>query len=227
MRVGIHISQEREIIRFVQGVLRKQVWVMIALGLAAVALLIIFVFMAPPPREQLAVGTVQTPTSNGSGFLVASGLVLTTARVVGSQSEATVSLADGPSVTGRVLFSDPEADIALVQVQGLGSALIPLPLGDSEAIAEDEKLVIVGYPGGSYSQTSARLTARASSKLTTDSPSNPGNSGGPLLRALDKTVVGIVGSTREMGSPNDEGRHWAVPIDLVKKICRSRQYPID
>jgi S1-C subfamily serine protease len=227
MRVGIHISQEQEIIRFVQGVLRKQLWIMIALGLAAVALLLVFVFVAPPPREQLAVGIVQTPTSNGSGFLAGSGLVLTTSRVVGSQSEAIVSFADGPSVTGHVLFTDPEDDVALIQVQGLGSSLIPLPLGDSEGIAVDEKLVIVGYPGGSYSETSARLTGKASSKLTTDSPPNPGNSGGPLLRALDKTVVGIVGSAREMGSPNDEGRQWAVPIDLVKKICRNRQYPID
>jgi S1-C subfamily serine protease len=77
-----------------------------------------------------------------------------------------------------------------------------------------------------YTESHAVLTRRGPELLETDLTTNPGNSGAPLIRAADQTVVGMVVTTAELGGPADQGRHRALPINTIERICRERQVPI-
>jgi len=154
-------------------------------------------------------------------------LVLTTSHVVGQQNEVYLTYRDQPAVRGRVVFADTANDVALVEIQDLDPSLTPLPLGDSDNVNEGEDVILLGYPSGSFFETRVRLARNTPEELAIAAPAHPGNSGGPVLRASDHTVVGLIGSTRELGSSKDNPKHWAVPISMVKKICRRQQRPID
>src|SRR4029077_8932379 len=56
----------------------------------------------------------------GSGFVISPGHVLTNAHVVAGVNQAQQAVApDGTRFTARVVFFDPEADIAILDVPGL------------------------------------------------------------------------------------------------------------
>lgn len=226
MRVGMHVNQQKAVIRFMQDTLRKQFWAMVCLAVLLAFLGGALAVWPRVPPEKLAVALVQTPTSTGSGFLVSNLLVVTTARVVGTHSQVFLVFPEKSPVTGRVLFADVASDVALIEAAPPDSQLKPLALGDFDAVTEGEDLYIVGYPGEIYYKTPAALQKKSQGVFETNAMSNPGNSGAPVIRKTDEAVVGMVLSTRELGGQGNTGRHRAIPINLIAQICRDRQYPI-
>ena len=73
------------------------------------------------PRERVE-------QSLGSGVIVdaAKGYVLTNNHVVGGADDITVTLQDGRDVKGKLVGTDPETDLAVVQIQATGLAALPL-----------------------------------------------------------------------------------------------------
>ncbi len=139
----------------------------------------------------------------GTGFVVASGgMILTNAHVVQGAQVIQVTLADGRTMPGQVIQSDPSADLAVLQVQA--DNLPVAPIGDSTSLKVGDPVVAVGdalaLPGGP-TVTSGIVSALGRSIQTndgstlqnviqTDAAINPGNSGGPLIDATGQ-VVGI------------------------------------
>ena len=74
--------------------------------------------------------------SEGSGFAVESGLVLTSAHVVAGVEEIKVSSLEGDSVVGVLVGFDPDRDIAAISVSGLEAS--PVVLSPTVAAAADE-----------------------------------------------------------------------------------------
>jgi len=190
----------------------------------------------------------------GSGFVVApSGLILTNHHVV--TGGRTVELVQGSEVEVRtevrrievavggggrhgrfeawVAASDPELDLAVLQITGRDLPF--LPLGDSDAIEPGDGVTVLGYPFGRQVEVGRRVefdtvpepsvtagslsAARADEEgrtryLQTDASVNPGSSGGPILDE-DGSVVGIVRmklSVEERG----EGAGFGIPVNLAK-----------
>ena len=88
MRLGIHTLHQREIVKYFQGQLRIQFWVMVGLALASAGVLLAFLIRPPSPAETLAVALIHGRTVTGSGFLVGGDMVLTTARIAAAASSA-------------------------------------------------------------------------------------------------------------------------------------------
>ena len=82
-------------------------------------------------------------SSDGSGFSVGNGSVITNAHVVAGAGELSVINEDGISRPGRVTFFDPRRDLALVQVDGYTEAALPI----SDAAVGDE-VTVFGHPHG-------------------------------------------------------------------------------
>lgn len=80
---------------------------------------------------------------NGSGFVVAPQTVVTNAHVVAGQDETEVLTQSGDRLDAVVVGFDPDRDLAVLEVPGLGAD--PLPVSDA-----DEGAVggVFGYPGG-------------------------------------------------------------------------------
>jgi S1-C subfamily serine protease len=139
----------------------------------------------------------------GTGFVYAPQHVLTNAHVVaGVDQDQTVTTMDGVKYKARVVFYDPQVDVAVLYVPGLN--LAPLKF-DGGAQAGDSAIV-AGYP---LDQGLTAAAARIGGTQTAVGPDiyqtgtvnrqifeiradvKPGNSGGPLL-SPSGTVYGVV-----------------------------------
>ncbi len=80
---------------------------------------------------------------DGSGVTIAGGLVLTNAHVVAGSEAVEVRRPDGAVRSGRVVAFDPARDLALVSVEDLGQAPLPLASADPR-----DEVAVIGYPGG-------------------------------------------------------------------------------
>lgn len=184
--------------------------------------------------ERAAPGVVYIGAEGPSGDGVGSGVVLdqeghilTNNHVVEGASRLSVMLADGTEGTARVLGRDPAGDLALIKTDIPREKLVPLPLGDSDALRPGDPVVAIGNPLGlSHTITSGIVSAlgRVQSEgegrplrdlIQTDAAVNPGNSGGPLLNANGE-VVGI--NTLGLGRGGAQGINFAVPINAFKRI---------
>jgi serine protease Do len=164
----------------------------------------------------------QKQHGTGSGVVIdRKGYILTNNHVVEDADEVKVSFADGKTVTGKVVGTDPKSDLAVVKVDGVD--VQAARLGDSDKVAVGEWVIAIGNPFGlDHTVTVGVLSAKNRSGLgggqyedflQTDASINPGNSGGPLVD-LDGEVIGINTMIAGIGT----GIGFAVPSSMAKPI---------
>ena len=173
----------------------------------------------------------QLNQSLGSGVIVdaARGYVLTNHHVIEGADEVSVTLADGRTVKAEFKGSDPDTDIALMQIPAQG--LTAIPLADSNQLQVGDFVVAVGNPFGvGQTVTSGIISAVGRSNvpgvgfqnfIQTDASINPGNSGGALVN-LKGELVGInTASFNPRGSmAGNIGLGFAIPSDLADSVMR-------
>ncbi len=138
----------------------------------------------------------------GSGFVVAPGIVVTNAHVVAGIDHPMVQDANGLHSTS-VLSFDSSYDLAVMRVDGLDER--PLQL-DPDQVSRGVQAAVLGYPGGgSFTAVPAGVLAEFEAEgrdiygqgLTLrnvyeiQALVRPGNSGGPLVQP-DGDVIGVV-----------------------------------
>ncbi|MCB1726653.1 MAG: trypsin-like peptidase domain-containing protein, partial [Gammaproteobacteria bacterium] len=85
--------------------------------------------------------------SLGSGVIVDSnGYILTNNHVIEASSEIQVVLGDGRSLPARIVGSDPETDIAVLQAAGSGLAVASLATSDDMQVGD--VVMAIGNPFG-------------------------------------------------------------------------------
>lgn len=139
---------------------------------------------------------------SGSGFVSSSGRVVTNAHVVAGVTQPVVLTPAGATYTGRVVYFNAVQDLAVIAVNGLSTA--PLPLGAD--LPTGAKAVFDGYPlGGPFRSSPAAVQNVATINSPDIYGANPsprevyylaadvqeGNSGGPVLDAAG-SVSGVI-----------------------------------
>ncbi len=172
---------------------------------------------------------------SGSGVIVklpgATGVVVVTNyHVVGAAAPAKVyvTLSDGRIVQPARIWSDPESDISLLNIED--NTLTAAPLADSSRARRGQWVLAFGSPFGlnqtvthgiisatDRGQISLGSTIRIKEFLQTDAAINPGSSGGPLVD-LDGKVVGINTAIASKSGSNS-GVSFSIPANLVKRIA--------
>jgi S1-C subfamily serine protease len=173
--------------------------------------------------------------------ITTTGEVVTNAHVVSISAGGTlhrasavyVQFADGNEVPGKIVGTDPNADIALLQIDPAGLSLRPLTLGSSASLAVGAPVAALGSPFGqagsmsvgvisatnrsieSLNGTSEQNTFPIPGAIQTDAAIYHGNSGGPLVNPSGD-VIGI-NSQIESSTGGGEGVGFAVPVDTVKR----------
>jgi serine protease Do len=163
--------------------------------------------------------------SLGSGFIIGSdGSILTNAHVVEKAKKIIVKLSDKREFEAKVLGKDLKTDVAVIKIDSKES-LPTAELGDSEQLEVGEWVMAVGNPFGlDNSVTSGIVSAKGrhigagpyDNFIQTDTPINPGSSGGPLVN-LRGQVIGINMAIVSQTGGNI-GIGFAMPINLIKEL---------
>ena len=178
----------------------------------------------------------QENEATGTGFVVDDeGHVVTNAHVVHAATDVRVKLSDQRTVAAKVIGTDIDTDLAVIQLEGDDLDLKPLTLGDSDSVQVGDPTVAIGNPFGlERTLTTGVVSAlqrqiRAENGFTiddviqTDAAINPGNSGGPLLDAAGR-VIGVNSAIKTSGgSGGNVGIGFAVPVNTVKRVVPALQ----
>ncbi len=163
----------------------------------------------------------------GSGVIIDAdkGYIVTNNHVVAHADEITVVLSDKRRLKAKLIGTDPEADIAVLQVDN--DHLSEVPLGDSDRLNVGDFVIAIGNPFGlGQTATLGIVSALGRSGLgiegyenfiQTDASINPGNSGGALIDQQGK-LVGINTAILSRSGGNI-GIGFAIPINMARQIA--------
>jgi len=159
--------------------------------------------------------------SAGSGVIIEAnrGYVLTNYHVIENADEIIVTLTDDRRLTAKLLGSDKETDIAMLQVEG--DELTQIEIGDSGTLEVGDFVVAIGNPFGLGQTVTAGIVSALGRTglgiegyedfIQTDASINPGNSGGALVD-LEGKLIGInTAIVSPGGSQGNVGIGFAVP----------------
>ena len=138
----------------------------------------------------------------GSGFAFAPGRILTNAHVVAGTRSLKVVREDGQAVDGKVVYFDPDMDLAVIDAPDVGVR----SLSFSGSASRGDNVAVIGYPeNGGLDATPARIRDEQVATgtdiygegsvvrevLSLRADVRPGNSGGPVVNR-EGNVVGVV-----------------------------------
>jgi serine protease Do len=184
-------------------------------------------------QQDYTAGEKSSREVSGSGVVISpKGEVLTNWHVVDKAVEVRCLLFDGRAMNAKVLGSDKDTDLALLQLQfptteAKSEAKAPdltyAAFGDSSALREGDFVMAMGAPWGLSRSVSLGIisctkrflpsTSEYSIWLQTDAAISPGNSGGPLVNTNGE-VIGI--NTRGVMAGGDIG--FAVPSSTIVPV---------
>ena len=166
------------------------------------------------PRAGLGSGVIVSPT----------GYILTNNHVVEGADEIEVMLNDSRKAIAKVIGTDPETDLAVLQID-----LDKLPvvvIGNSDTIQVGDQVLAIGNPFGvGQTVTSGIISALGRNQLgintfenfiQTDAAINPGNSGGALVDTQGNLLgINTAIYSRSGGSM---GIGFAIPMSTARQV---------
>ena len=180
-----------------------------------------YFFGQPQPRSQK-----RQFSGLGSGVIINAdeGYVVTNNHVIADAEKMVVTLEDGREFDAKLVGTDKESDIALLEIDS--DNLTEIKLANSDALRGGDFAVAIGNPFGlSHTVTSGIVSALGRSGLNiegyedfiqTDAAINQGNSGGALVN-LRGELIGI--NTAILGaSGGNVGIGFAIPSNMMKNL---------
>lgn len=167
-------------------------------------------------------------SSLGSGVIVDAqkGYILTNNHVIDKAHEINVTLQDGRFFQAKLIGTDPETDVAVIQIDAKN--LTALPMTDSDNLKVGDFAIAIGNPFGlGQTVTSGIVSALGRSGLgiegyedfiQTDASINPGNSGGALVN-LNGQLIGINTAIFSQSGGNI-GIGFAIPINMAREVMQ-------
>ncbi|GAF65038.1 putative peptidase [Bacillus sp. TS-2] len=171
--------------------------------------------------------TIYSTNHQGSGFLYNSnGIVITNAHVVTGDLFVTVKTQSGSEHVAEVIGYSNETDIAVLLVNDFdGQSPAPIDKGSQAAIGD--QVLTLGTPqGASFTSTTGNITETGLSfsinnflylnLYESSAPTQPGNSGGPLVSISSGKIIGINSAMDK----NRESISYSIPVFAVESLIQ-------
>ncbi len=155
-------------------------------------------------------------SAKGSGFVVATGQIITNAHVVEGATSADFDQPEGANDPIQRWFANPTEDLAIVTTSSSTSK--PLQLAQADPVPGDA-IRVAGYPlGGALTITSGRVIEFVDGErygqpgriIRISAAIRPGNSGGPVLDSHGR-VLGVVFAVQLA-----DGVALAIPVSRLR-----------
>ena len=183
--------------------------------------------------EQLShrVNTLNTTGKNvssgkfsGTGFAISSnGYIVTNYHVIEGNDSVTVQNANGESYRAKVIYSEPQTDIAILEIKDQSFKTFgAIPYAFKKAETDiGENVFTIGYPRDAMVLGPGFLTASTgfqgdTTQYQVSTPVNFGNSGGPLLDSKGN-IIGIINAKQTQ----IEGAAFAVKSSYLLKAIQN------
>jgi S1-C subfamily serine protease len=178
-------------------------------------------------------GTACGLAVQGSGWVAASGVVVTNAHVVAGEDDTTVQTDGGPQLDAQAVVFDPHNDVAVLRVNGLGA---PALEGHPRAPAGDP-VAILGYPEDGPFHVSPGRLGETRTVISRDAYGNgpvqrrmtairgnirSGNSGGPAVDEQGRVVATVFAATTR--GPRGG---FGIPTGIVESDLASARGAVD
>lgn len=159
----------------------------------------------------------------GSGFVVAPGMIATNAHVVAGEDETVVQRSDGTEVSATVVAFDPRRDLAILSAPGIDRGALPRADVEEGAVG-----AVFGHPGGGELRAAPFSVGRTVAATGTDiydeerterqvlilsSSLAPGDSGAALIDPEGR-VVGVAFAI----APDKPGVAYALDIEELEAV---------
>ncbi|MCL5283702.1 MAG: trypsin-like peptidase domain-containing protein [Armatimonadetes bacterium] len=181
---------------------------------------------------QAVPGPLEIMEGKGSGVIISpNGYVVTNNHVIANTDIIRVTTPSGKKYDGRVVGSDPQADIALVKINGKN--LPYARLGDSSKLMVGEWAIAIGDPLGVGTTVTVGVVSATNrhnlridqnhilrDAIQTDAAINRGNSGGALAN-INGQLIGINTAIVSEGGGGNIGIGFAIPINTVRSVLRT------
>ncbi len=166
--------------------------------------------------------------SLGSGVIVDAkkGIIITNNHVIDKADKIKVTLSNGVTYEAKLIGTDPDSDVAVIQIKAKN--LTAIPLANSEELQVGDFAIAIGNPFGlGQTVTSGIISAIERSGLgiegyenfiQTDASINPGNSGGALVN-LRGELIGI-NTAIYSKSGGSQGIGFAIPTNMANDIMQ-------
>lgn len=177
------------------------------------------------PDDQQQAPQQQETQAIGSGVIVDAekGYVVTNNHVVAQADKIIVRLSDDREITAKLIGTDPDTDLAVLQIKGTN--LKALAIADSDKLEVGDFAIAIGSPFGLRQTVTSGIVSGLGRQglgdgyedfIQTDASINPGNSGGALVN-LKGELIGINSQILSRSGGNI-GIGFAIPTNLVKSV---------
>lgn len=174
----------------------------------------------------------QEQQASGSGVIISEdGYIVTNYHVVEQAEEIQVTLNDKRTYDAELIGTDPNTDLAVIQIKEKNLPYVTW--GNSDEVKIGEWVLAVGNPFNLTSTVTAGIVSAKArniniisgngsgpgaveSFIQTDAAVNPGNSGGALVNIAGQLVGINTAIASESGTYT--GYSFAIPVNLVQKI---------
>jgi serine/threonine-protein kinase len=182
------------------------------------------------------VKTNQSETGSGWVLDAGQGLIVTNGHVVNGGQSFQVGV-NGELRRATIVGNAPCDDLAVLKVSPR-DGLKTMPLDSQSNVREGDDVVALGYPQSAAADAKLTATAGVVSVAKTqynepvpdipqypnviqiDAALNPGNSGGPLIRAASEKLIGVNAAVRSQNQQGRaiQGQNYAIGVDRVKPV---------
>lgn len=188
---------------------------------AALALLM----STTPPESSVVLvqgGSNCGSTAQGSGVVIAPGIVATNAHVVQGAIQVRVHTGGQPYAASAHIIA-PEWDLCLLRVPAF--PVPPAELGPDEKPVLGSAMSSIGFPGGNgpiiqNGSLKSLWRFRGSHLLQSDAPVRPGSSGGGIFN-LEGQLIGLT----TFVFFEEPGFHVAVPVVWIRELMQRAWTP--